>query len=51
MKLFHGNRAHYREFCALYDEAVKEGSKIPEERAWILWRERYFEGDDGWIPK
>jgi len=51
MKLFQKNVEQYNEFLGLYDEAVKEGSAIPEQLAMIRFRERYVEGDEGWIEK
>ena len=51
MKVFHKNVELYNEFLSLYDEAQKEGSAIPEQLAMIRFRERYVEGDEGWVEK
>ena len=51
MKVFFKNVDLYNEFLALYDQAVKEGSTIPEEVAMIRFREIWIEGDEGWIEK
>ena len=51
MKLFQKNVELYNEFLGLYDEAVKEGSAIPEQLAMIRLREHWVEGDEGWIEK
>lgn len=51
MKMFFKNIDLYNEFLALYDEAVKEQSTIPEEVAWIRFRDKYIEGEEEWIVK
>ena len=50
MKIF-GDTDLYNEFLSYYDEAVARGSPVPEEMAWIEFRDKYLETDDGkWMP-
>lgn len=49
MKIFQGNEEIYQIFVKLYDQAVEDGSAIPEEVAWIQLRKRYIETDEGWV--
>jgi len=47
LKVFGGDREVYKDFLKLYDEAVAEGSIIPQEIAWIRFREVYQETETG----
>ena len=49
MKIFGGDRDVYKDFLKFYDEAVAEGSMIPDELAFIRFREVYQETDTGWM--
>jgi len=52
MKVFEKNEDLYKEFLRLYDEAIKEGSSIPTDLAWIRFKEKYREDDEeGWVEK
>ena len=48
MKVLNKDLELFKVFLSLYDEAVKEGSQIPEDVAWIRFRERYVNTDEGW---
>lgn len=47
LKVFGGDREVYKDFLKFYDEAVAEGSVIPQELAWIRFREVYQEMEKG----
>ena len=49
MKIFGGDESIHKDFLTLYDEAVAEGSMIPQELAWIRFREVYQETETGWM--
>jgi len=51
MKVFYGNEAIYKEFLKFYDQAVEEGSSIPEDVAWVRFREQYIDTDEGWVRR
>jgi hypothetical protein len=49
---FGGDAGLFEEFATLYDEFVKQHSRIPFERALIAFREKYEElPDGGWRKK
>ena len=47
LRVFGGDREVYKDFLKFYDEAVAEGSIIPQEIAWIRFREVYQETETG----
>lgn len=51
MKIFFGNVDLYNEFLGYYDVAVEEGSASPEDKAMIVFREKWIETDEGWQEK
>ena len=51
MKVFYGNKELFKVFLRFYDEAVKEGSVVPEDVAWVQFREQYIDTDEGWVRR
>ena len=47
LKVFGGDREMYKTLLRLYDEAVAEGSVIPDEIAFIRFREMHQETETG----
>lgn len=41
----------YDEFLKYYDQAVADGSASPEDKAMVIFRDRYEETEDGWIER
>lgn len=52
MQVFDNRKELYDEFLKLYNQAVKDGSTMPEDIAMIKFRDRWTEGDDGsWVVR
>ena len=51
MKVFYGNEELFKIFLKFYDEAVKEGAAVPEDVAWVRFREHYIDTDEGWVRR
>jgi len=51
LKIFGKNKDTYDAFVSCYEQAVKEGSRIPSEIAWIKFRELYDNVLGMWVRK
>lgn len=47
--IFGGDQELYDNYVKLFDEARASGSMLPNEQAWIIFRQRYRELPHGWI--
>jgi len=49
-RIFNKDEKLVNYFIKCYDEALETGSGVPYERAWIMFRERYTENEEGeWV--
>ena len=51
LKAFNGNQQLLDFYTKLYDEAVANGSEIPDVVAWIKFREVYVELPESWSKR
>jgi len=51
MAAFDKRKDLYDYFLLCWDEAVEEGAVFTADMAWIKFRKRYVEGEEGWVER